>query len=252
VPHRPSAQEEELSRKLEQVQIQLAQVQKDSEKKKMEEEQAKLEQLRTEEIERKVREQMEKERQFQMMKAEEERKAIEDEKKRIAEAAQRFLEEKAAAEAAAKAAAEAEQAKIMKIVNDTKQQYEAAAAGRKTYTRFSKAHLCKEALDERGINYTEEADSFMVHRYVDKPEQKYLWDRTKAIRAYQKQIHDAAERAPLTRGPNGGWVKYVQVSGQPYPLAIPVTVTPTPGGGQSQRVEHSKISWMDLLRGGKR
>jgi len=241
-----------LSKKLEQVQLQLAQVQKDSEKKKIEEEQAKLEQLRTLEIERKVKEQLEMERMREMQRQEDERRAMEEEKRRIEMAAQRFLEEKTRAENAAKAAQEEEQAKIMSIVNDTKRQYEAAAAGRKTYTRFSKAHLCKEALDERGIGYTEETDSFMVHRYVDKPEQKYLWDRTKAIRAYQKQIHDAAERAPLTRGPNGGWVKYVQVSGQPYPLAIPVTVVPTPGGGQSQRVEHSKISWMDLLRGGKR
>ncbi len=49
-------------------------------------------------------------------------------------------------------------------------------------TRLSKAHVCKEALDEREIEYTEEADSFMVHRFVDRPEEKSLCDRTDAIR----------------------------------------------------------------------
>jgi hypothetical protein len=106
----------------------------------------------------------------------------------------------------------------------------------------------------------------LVHRFVEKSEQQYLWNRTKEIRSesfifhsfeavtdndqdYYRQIQEAADRAPTVPGPNGGYVKYVQIAGQPYPMALPVTITHTPGGGQTQRVESAKIKWSDIFRG---
>lgn len=65
---------------------------------------------------------------------------------------------------------------------------------------------------------------------------------------YYRQIQDAADKAPTVPGPNGGWVKYVQIAGQPYPIALPVTITQTPGGGQTQRVDPIKIKWTDIFR----
>lgn len=121
-------------------------------------------------------------------------------------------------------------------------------------------------------------DSFLVHRAVDKQEQNYLWARTKEIRGkhilhflpptppaspprgrqrltggkgYYRQIQEAADKAPTVPGPNGGYVKYVQIAGQPYPMALPVTITQTPGGGQTARVDPIKIKWTDIFRSGK-
>lgn len=54
----------------------------------------------------------------------------------------------------------------------------------------------------------------------------------------------------MVRGPDGGWVKYVQIAGQPYPMALPVTITSTPGGGQTQRIDPIKLKWSDIF--GKR
>jgi len=122
-------------------------------------------------------------------------------------------------------------------------------------------------------------EAFLVHRAVDKQEQNYLWARTKEIRGkpilhflpptpptspprgrqrltggkgYYRQIQEAADKAPTVTGPNGGFVKYVQIAGQPYPMALPVTITQTPGGGQTARVDPIKnIKWTDIFRTGK-
>ncbi|KAF8243832.1 hypothetical protein K440DRAFT_663876 [Wilcoxina mikolae CBS 423.85] len=59
----------------------------------------------------------------------------------------------------------------------------ATQKGKKAYTRFSKVHFCKEALDERDIVYSEEPDYFIVHRIVEKAEQQNIWNRTKEIRS---------------------------------------------------------------------
>jgi len=95
-----------------------------------------------------------------------------------------------------------------------------------THTKFSKIHLCKEALDEKGISYTESEDSFLVHRWVDRDEQNALWTRTKKIREwqleYQRQFKAEADKAPVIETPNGP-VKVVKVGGYP-PVTVPVVL----------------------------
>ena len=66
--------------------------------------------------------------------------------------------------------------------------------------------------------------------------------------AYYIQIQIAADKAPTVPGPNGGYVKYVQIAGQPYPMALPVTMVNNPGGGQTARVDSVKIKWSDIFR----
>lgn len=250
--NRPSRQEEELTEKLKEVQKQLEKVQVDAEKKRMQDEQARLEKLRAQEIERKVQEQLQIQKHKEEEKKRKEEERLQAEKKRIADAAKQLLEQQAAAAAAAKAAKEKEEAhlkaKIDAALQEERSKYNAAQSGKKTYTRFSKTHLCKEALEERGIPFTEEADYFLVHRFVEKTEQQYLWNRTKEIRNYYRQIQEAADKAPTVPGPHGGYVKYVQIAGQPYPMALPVTITRMPGGGQTQHVDPIKIKWSDIFK----
>lgn len=247
--HRPSRQEEELTSKLKEIQKQLEKVQVDADKKKLNDQQARQEKLRNEEIERKVQEQIKIQRQKDEDAARAQAAAIEAEKKRITEAAKKLLEEQAAAAAAKKAEEDKRQAEIQAIVDKERAKYNEAQQGKKTYTRFSKVHLCKEALEERNIPFTEELDHFLVHRFVEKIEQQHLWNRTAEIRNYYATIQARAESAPTVPGPNGGYVKYVQIEGQPYPLALPVNITRTPGGGQTQRVEPMKIKWSDIFKG---
>lgn len=64
---------------------------------------------------------------------------------------------------------------------------------------------------------------------------------------YYRQIQEAADKAPTVQGPNGSYVKYVQIAGQPHPIALPVTITQTPGGGQTSRVDPIKIKWSDIF-----
>lgn len=70
-------------------------------------------------------------------------------------------------------------------------------------------------------------------------------------KAYYRQIQEAADRAPAVRAPDGTWVKYVQIAGQPRPIALPVTFSQTPGGGQTQRVDPIKIKWSDIFKPSK-
>lgn len=56
----------------------------------------------------------------------------------------------------------------------------------------------------------------------------------------------------MVRGPDGGYVKYVQIAGQPYPIAIPVTVQHTPGGGQTSKVDPVKLRWSDIFSSSRR
>ncbi|KAL7274161.1 hypothetical protein RUND412_002942 [Rhizina undulata] len=242
------SREDHLSKQLAEVKAQLAQVHEAEEKRRLEAEAAKMEKLRNEEIERKVAEQLELRKRKEVEEAAALAKKEEDEKKRIEHAARKLLEEQAKAAADKKAAEEAERARIQAMIDAADKQKTANEKGKKTYTKFSKVHLCKEALDERGIEYTEEVDHFLVHKYVEKPEQNYLWGRTKEIRNYYQQIQEAAAKAPTVPGPNGGFVKYVQIAGQPYPIALPVTITQTPGGGQTQKVDPIKIKWSDIFR----
>jgi hypothetical protein len=190
--------------------------------------------------------------------AERRKRQEEEERRRIEDAAKRLLEEK---ERAAREREQEEKRKKEEIdarvraglmaMQPQPPPQQPQQPARRTYTKFSKIHLCKEALDERQISYTEEHDSFLVHRAVDKQEQNYLWNRTKEIRGYYRQIQEAADKAPTVPGPDGGFVKYVQIAGQPYPMALPVTIMQTPGGGQTARVDPIKIKWSDIFRAGK-
>lgn len=155
-PYRPKPHEEDLSEQLRKVQMQLEQVHADADKRKKEEETIKLEKLRTEEIERKVNEQLVRQRKIETDAIVAKKKKEDEEEARIKAKAQKLLEEMAAKAKAEKDAKDAESAKIAAIVAEERAKYEALSQGRRTYTKFSKVHLCKEALDERNIAYTEE------------------------------------------------------------------------------------------------
>ncbi|PWW77018.1 hypothetical protein C7212DRAFT_21464, partial [Tuber magnatum] len=214
-----------ITRQLQDVELQLKQVKAESESKKQAEENARIEKLRTEEIERRVSEKLrlqhKQEREAQEKKKrheEEERRKIEDAAKRLLEEKEKAARDRAAEERRRKEELEASiQARLMAMgqQQQPQQQPQQHPSTRRTYTKFSKIHLCKEALDERQISYTEEPESFLVHRAVDKQEQNYLWGRTREIRGYYRQVQEAADRAPAVLGPNGGYVKYVQIAGQP-------------------------------------
>jgi hypothetical protein len=159
-PYRPSKQEEELTAKLQEVQKQLEKVQVDAEKKRLQETSARLEKERTEEIERKVLQKVEEQKRKEEEKRLAEQRKVEEEKKRIEEAARKLLQEQAAEAAAAKEAAEKKRKEIEDIVAAERKKYDEAKQGKKTYTRFSKTHLCKEALEERSIEFTEEVSLY--------------------------------------------------------------------------------------------
>lgn len=148
--------EEDLSLQLRKVQLQLDQVHAETNQRKKEEENAKLEKLRTEEIERLVSEKLQLQRRKEVEAAAAAKKKEDDEKARIKAEAEKLLAERLAAEKAKKDAEDADKARIQAIVDQERAKYEAMNRGRRTYTKFSKVHLCKEALDERKISYTEE------------------------------------------------------------------------------------------------
>jgi len=154
--YRPSRQEEALTDKLKEVQKQLEKVQVDAEKKRMQDEQVRLEKLREQEIERKVHEQIKIQRRKEEDKERKEKEKMEAEKRRIADAAKQLLDQQAAAAAAKDKEAADLKMKIDAALQEERSKYNAAQSGKKTYTRFSKVHLCKEALEERGIPFTEE------------------------------------------------------------------------------------------------
>lgn len=111
------------------------------------------ERMRNTEIERKVAEQL-------AAKAAEERAvraAQEAERARITQEAEKLLRERQAAEEKKKAEEAANEERMRLIVEERiKKLQPQQPAARLTYTKFSKVHLCKEALDERNIGYTEE------------------------------------------------------------------------------------------------
>lgn len=155
-PYRGKGHDEDLSVQLRKVQQQLEQVHLEADKRKKEEEDAKLEKLRIDEIERKVSEQLQLQRKKEAEAAAAQRKKEAEEKARIQAEAQRILEERAKEEQARKDAEEARKKEIQAAVELERAKFEAMNRGRRTYTKFSKVHLCKEALDERKISYTEE------------------------------------------------------------------------------------------------
>jgi len=208
-----------LNQKIQELQHQIKSSQEESEKlqkKKQEEEKLKKE---DEKIKAAV------EAKIKAIQAEEEKnKALAAAKhKEITEAAQKLIEANEAARKKQVAEQEAEAARIKSMV-EARLKDEAKA--KPTHTKFSKAHLCKEALDEKGLAYTEHEDSFLVHRWVDRDEQNALWTRTKQIREYQseyqKRFKYEADKAPVIETPTGP-VKIVRVGNNP-PVTVPVVL----------------------------
>jgi hypothetical protein len=153
---KPSRAEEELVEKLKDVQLKLDKVQQMTEKRRLEESKKNSEKAMNEEIERKVQEQIKKQKQADEDAARKQKEALEAERQRIADAAKKLLEEQAAAMKKKQEAEEAEKKRLQEIIEAERAKYQAASMGKKTYTRFSKTHLCKEALEERSIPFTEE------------------------------------------------------------------------------------------------
>ncbi|KAF8417450.1 hypothetical protein EV426DRAFT_362416 [Tirmania nivea] len=188
VPWQPpvviSPEQEELNKKIAELQLELKKSKEESEK--IEKTKAEVEAQRKKEAE--LKEAVKKEIDARAAAEKKAAEAAAAEQARIQEQARKLLE---AQEAAKKAAAEKEKeekAKLEKLVEERlaaenqKNQAVMLDLRKPTHTKFSKTHLCKEALDERKISYTEHEDSFLVHRWVDRDEQNQLWARTKQIR----------------------------------------------------------------------
>lgn len=230
VPWQPpiSPEQEELNKKIEQLQLELKKSKEESEKIEKTKAEAEAQRKKEEELKEAVR------REIEARAAAEEKAAAEAaaQRARIEAEAKKLVEaQNAAAEAAAKKEAE-EKAKLDALVaerlaaENQKNQAMMLDLRKPTHTKFSKAHLCKEALDEKRIQYTEHEDSFLVHRWVDREEQNQLWARTKQIRAYQldyqKRFKEEADKAPVIDTPNGP-VKIVRVGNNP-PVTVPVVL----------------------------
>lgn len=157
----PRNYEDDLSEQLRKVQMQLEQVHTENDKKRKEEEAARIEKLRNAEIERKVTEQLNMQRKKEAEKLAEEKRRAEDERKRIADAAKKLLEEQQAAKMAMELKQKEEKERIDRLVQQGLEEQKRIMGlepkpQRRTYTKFSKVHLCREALEERQISFTEE------------------------------------------------------------------------------------------------
>lgn len=217
-----SPETEEMTKKIEALQLQLKKSQEESEKIQKDKEAAEAARKKEEDLKAAVQKHIA-DMEAAKRKAEEEAAA---EAARIKAEAEKLLQQQKAAEEARKKAEEDEKNKIETIIATRMQAIQQVDNRKPTHTKFSKTHLCKEALDEKGVSYTENEDSFLVHRWVDREEQNALWARTKQIRAYQldyqKKFKEAADKAPVIDTPNGP-VKIVKVGNYP-PVTVPVVL----------------------------
>lgn len=232
IPWQPPAiispEQAELNKKIEELQLELKKSKEESEK--IEKTKAEVEAQRKKEAE--LKEAVKREIDARAAAEQKAKDAAAAEQARIQEQARKFLEAQAAAKKAADEKEKEEKAKLEKLVEERlaaenqKNQAVMLDLRKPTHTKFSKTHLCKEALDERKISYTEHEDSFLVHRWVDRDEQNHLWARTKQIRAYQleyqKRFKEEADKAPVIDTPNGP-VKIVRVGNNP-PVTVPVVL----------------------------
>jgi len=226
VPWQPpmNPETEELNKKIAELQLKIKSSEEESKRIQKQKEQEEDAKKKTQELKALVEKELEARRM-----ADQKAKEAEAAKKReVAEEARKLLEQQEAKAKQEKQKAEEENAKIEAAVNarlgvDDKMKLDLR---KPTHTKFSKIHLCKEALDEKGISYTESEDSFLVHRWVDRDEQNALWTRTKKIREwqleYQRQFKAEADKAPVIDTPNGP-VKIVKVGGYP-PVTVPVVL----------------------------
>lgn len=232
IPWQPPAiispEQAELNKKIEELQLELKKSKEESEK--IEKTKAEVEAQRKKEAE--LKEAVKREIDARAAAEQKAKEAAAAEQARIQEQARKLLEAQAAAKKAAEEKEKEEKAKLEKLVEERlaaenqKNQAVMLDLRKPTHTKFSKTHLCKEALDERKISYTEHEDSFLVHRWVDRDEQNQLWARTKQIRAYQleyqKRFKEEADKAPVIDTPNGP-VKIVRVGNNP-PVTVPVVL----------------------------
>ncbi|KAF8440114.1 hypothetical protein BGX38DRAFT_1318290 [Terfezia claveryi] len=232
VPWQPqvviSPEQEELNKKIAELQLELKKSKEESEK--IEKTKAEVEAQRKKEAE--LKEAVKREIDARAAAEQKAKEAAAAEQARIQEQARKLLEAQEAAKKAAEEKDKEEKAKVEKLVEERiaaenqKNQAVMLDLRKPTHTKFSKTHLCKEALDERKISYTEHEDSFLVHRWVDRDEQNQLWARTKQIRAYQleyqKRFKEEADKAPVIDTPNGP-VKIVRVGNNP-PVTVPVVL----------------------------
>lgn len=157
VPWQPqphiSPEQEDLNRKIEALQLELKKSKDESEKIQKTKEEAEAQKKKKEELESAVKREIEARETAQ-------RKAREDaaaEAARIKAEAERLLEQQRLAAEAAKKKEEDEKAKVEALVNAklAEKSQMVMDLRKPTHTKFSKTHLCKEALDERKIQYTE-------------------------------------------------------------------------------------------------
>lgn len=174
----PPHPQDELAQKINELQLELKKSKEEAEKIRIQKEQEELRKKKEEELRIAVEKKLEADRKA----AEEARKAEELKKAEIEAAAAKLLEDQRKAAEAAKIAEELKRAEIeaaaAKLIEDQKKAAEAKALEEQkkaemaaatammldlrkpTHTKFSKTHLCKEALDERKISYTENVRSF--------------------------------------------------------------------------------------------
>ncbi|KAF8540451.1 hypothetical protein BDD12DRAFT_880405 [Trichophaea hybrida] len=173
---------------------------------------------------------------FERAKKEEAEKAerLARENQMVVEEARKLQAVQAAEEAAARAEEENLKNKIKQCITDllgpqfleNSPQNEFQIQEKIVYTRLPKDLVCKEAMEESGMEYNEQNECFLVHQRLDNVAQQRLLEHTKRMRDLNLQIEATANYAPAVAGPGGLLYKHVPVAGFPYPFVIPVAENP--------------------------
>jgi len=169
VPWQPppiiSPEQEELNKKIAELQLELKKSKEESEKIEKTKAEVEAQRKKEQELKEAVKREID-------ARAAAEKKAKDEaaaEEARIKGAAQKLLEEQEAARIAREQKAKEEEAKIEKLLEarlsaeNQKNQAVMLDLRKPTHTKFSKTHLCKEALDERKISYTEHVGLLILH-----------------------------------------------------------------------------------------
>ena len=169
VPWQPpviiSPEQEELNKKIAELQLELKKSKEESEK--IEKTKAEVEAQRKKEAD--LKEAVKREIDARAAAEQKAKEAAAAEQARIQEQARRLLEAQEAAKKAADEKEKEEKAKLERLVEERlaaenqKNQAVMLDLRKPTHTKFSKTHLCKEALDERKISYTEHVSLLILH-----------------------------------------------------------------------------------------
>ena len=169
VPWQPpvviSPEQAELNKKIQELQQELKKSKEESEK--IEKTKAEVEAQRKKEAE--LKEAVKREIDARAAAEQKAKDVAAAEQARIQEQARKLLEAQEAARKAADEMEKEEKAKLEKLVEERlAQDYQKNQAvmldlRKPTHTKFSKTHLCKEALDERKISYTEHVSLLILH-----------------------------------------------------------------------------------------